>query len=402
MTIKLDFQTVRNIKTPGRYTDALVKGLHIWVKPNLNKYWIFRYTHKGKQHNISLGSFPTLTIAEARIKAQQARDELTEGKNPLAAKNAAKALRNENEVTKILFKDFAASCIQTKRSEWSNQKHGDQWVFTLEEYAYPIIGEKALDEITMEDILAILEPIWTTKTETASRLRGRLEWILAAATTRKLRTGINPALWRGFLQTILPAPNKIKKVEHHKALPYRKVAALIADLRGMATIGALALEFTILNASRTSEVIGGLQNEINGDVWIIPSSRMKAKKEHRVPLCRRSLEILEIARAMDPNSKYLFSKNGKKLSNMAMPMMLRRAKVDATVHGFRSTFRDWVSEETSHSSEVAEMALAHTIANTVERSYRRKDLLEKRRLLLNDWESYCNNVYENVIELKAA
>ncbi len=402
MTIKLDYQTVKNIKTPGRYTDALVKGLHVWVKPNLSKYWIFRYTHMGKQQNISLGAFPTLTIAEARIKAQQARDELNEGKNPLAAKTAAKAQRNAQEAKKILFKDFAASCIQTKRSEWSNQKHGDQWVFTLEEYAYPIIGNKALDEITMEDILEILEPIWTTKTETASRLRGRLEWILASATTRKLRTGINPALWRGFLQTILPAPNKIKKVEHHKALPYRQVAALIADLREMATIAALALEFTILNASRTGEVIGGLQSELHDDVWIIPGSRMKAKKEHRVPLCKRSLEILEIARVMDPNSKYLFSKNGKKLSNMAMSMTVRRAKVDATVHGFRSTFRDWVSEETTHSSEVAEMALAHTITNTVERSYRRKDLLEKRRLLLNDWEDYCNKVHENVIELKAA
>ncbi len=402
MTIKLDYQTVKNIKTPGRYTDALVKGLHVWVKPNLSKYWIFRYTHMGKQQNISLGAFPTLTIAEARIKAQQARDELNEGKNPLAAKTAAKAQRNAQEAKKILFKDFAASCIQTKRSEWSNQKHGDQWVFTLEEYAYPIIGNKALDEITMEDILEILEPIWTTKTETASRLRGRLEWILASATTRKLRTGINPALWRGFLQTILPAPNKIKKVEHHKALPYRQVAALIADLREMATIAAFALEFTILNASRTGEVIGGLQSELHDDVWIIPGSRMKAKKEHRVPLCKRSLEILEIARVMDPNSKYLFSKNGKKLSNMAMSMTVRRAKVDATVHGFRSTFRDWVSEETTHSSEVAEMALAHTITNTVERSYRRKDLLEKRRLLLNDWEEYCNKVHENVIELKAA
>ncbi len=402
MTIKLDYQTVKNIKTPGRYTDVLVKGLHVWVKPNLSKYWIFRYTHMGKQQNISLGAFPTLTIAEARIKAQQARDELNEGKNPLAAKTAAKAQRNAQEAKKILFKDFAASCIQTKRSEWSNQKHGDQWVFTLEEYAYPIIGNKALDEITMEDILEILEPIWTTKTETASRLRGRLEWILASATTRKLRTGINPALWRGFLQTILPAPNKIKKVEHHKALPYRQVAALIADLREMATIAAFALEFTILNASRTGEVIGGLQSELHDDVWIIPGSRMKAKKEHRVPLCKRSLEILEIARVMDPNSKYLFSKNGKKLSNMAMSMTVRRAKVDATVHGFRSTFRDWVSEETTHSSEVAEMALAHTITNTVERSYRRKDLLEKRRLLLNDWEDYCNKVHENVIELKAA
>lgn len=402
MTIKLDFQTVKNIKQPGRYTDALVKGLHVWVKPNLTKYWIFRYTFKGKQHNISLGSFPALSIAEARIKAQLARDEISKGTNPVAAKNAAKAQIEMQEAKKITFKDFATTCIQTKRAEWSNQKHGDQWVYTLEEYAYPVIGNKAVDEITMEDILEILEPIWATKTETASRLRGRLEWILASATTRKLRSGINPALWRGFLQTILPAPNKIKKVEHHKALPYRQVAALIADLREMVTIGALALEFTILNASRTGEVIDGLQSELNGDVWIIPGRRMKAKKEHRVPLCTRSLEILEIARAMDPNSQYLFSKNGKKLSNMAMPMMLRRAKVDATVHGFRSTFRDWVSEETTHSSEVAEMALAHVISNKVEASYRRKDLLDKRRLLLNEWQEYCNSNIGNVIELKAA
>lgn len=402
MTIKLDFQTVKNIKKPGRYTDALVKGLHVWVKPNLTRYWIFRYTYKGKQHNICLGSFPALPIAEARIRAQVARDSLGEGTNPVTTKSAAKAQKEAQEAKKITFRDFAASCIQTKRAEWSNQKHGDQWVYTLEEYAYPVIGDKALDEITMEDILEILEPIWVAKTETASRLRGRLEWILASATTRKLRSGINPALWRGYLQTILPAPNKIKKVAHHKALPYRQVASLISELREMATISALALEFTILNASRTGEVIGGLQSEIDEDIWIIPGTRMKAGKEHRVPLSKRSLEILEIARVMDPNSKFLFSKNGKKLSNMAMPMMLRRAKVDATVHGFRSTFRDWISEETTHSSEAAEMALAHVISNKVEASYRRKDLLDKRRLLLNEWEDYCNTAYGNVVELKAA
>jgi len=402
MTIKLDYQTVKNIKTPGRYTDALVKGLHVWVKPNLNKYWIFRYTHKGKQHNISLGSFPNLTIAEARIKAQKARDELDNGMNPVTAKNASKASKKAPKIEKIRFKEFAHSCIQTKRAEWTNQKHGDQWEYTLEEFAYPVIGDKHLDEITMEDILEILTPIWTTKTETASRLRGRLEWILASATTRKLRSGINPALWRGFLQTILPAPNKIKKVEHHKALPYRQVPDLMAELREMGTMGALALEFTILNASRTGEVIGGLRNEIHDGIWIIPGNRMKAKKEHRVPLCTRSLEILAIAKAKDEDSHYLFSRNGKKLSNMAMPMALRKFDIEATVHGFRSSFRDWVSEETNHPSEVAEMALAHTITNTVERAYRRKDLLEKRRLLLNDWENYCNTISKNVLELKAA
>jgi integrase len=399
MTTKLDFQTVKNLKVPGRYTDALIKGLHIWVKPNGNKYWIFRYTHKSKQQNISLGSFPTTSISDARIKAQQAREELDKGVDLVATKNASKSPKIAPKTDKVLFKEFAASCVQTKRAEWTNQKHGDQWEYTLKEFAYPVIGNKPIDEITMEDILQILEPIWTTKTETASRLRGRLEWILASATTRKLRTGINPALWRGYLQTILPTPNKIKKVKHHKALPYRSVPNLIADLREMDTMGALALEFLILNASRTGEVIGGLRSEIHDDIWIIPANRMKAKKEHRVPLCSRSLEILEITRVMDEGSKYLFSKNGKKLTNMAMPMMLRRAKIDATVHGFRSSFRDWVSEETNHPSEVAEMALAHVIGNKVEAAYRRKDLLEKRRLLLNDWEEYCDTHFNNILKL---
>jgi len=402
MTMVLDFQTVKNLKKPGRYTDGLIKGLHIWVKGNQNKYWTFRYTHQGKQHNIGLGAFPSTSIADARIKAQQARDQLNAGTNPAYTKNASKALKKISEIEKVRFKEFAYSCIETKRAEWSNQKHGDQWVYTIEEFAFPVIGHKYLDEITMEDILEILTPIWIKKTETASRLRGRLEWILASATTRKLRSGVNPALWRGFLQTILPAPNKIKQVKHHNALPYRQVPELISLLREMDSIGALALEFTILNASRTGEVIGGLRSEVQGDIWVIPANRMKAKREHRVPLCQRSLEILAIAKAKDENSEFLFSRNGKKLTNMAMTMALRKFDLKATVHGFRSSFRDWTAEETNYPSEVAEMALAHTISNTVERAYRRKDLLEKRRLLLNDWEAYCNTVNQNVLELKAA
>jgi len=403
MTIKLDYQTVKNLKSAGRYTDALIKGLHVWVKPNGKKYWIFRYNFNNKQHNISLGSFPALSISEARIKAQQYRDQIDNNINPLDIKNKAKDQLKQAQSKKLTFREFAAECITTKRAEWTNQKHGDQWEYSLDEFAYPVIGEKHLDDIDTEDVLMILTPIWTTKTETASRLRGRIEWVLAAATTRKLRTGVNPALWRGHLQTILPAPNKVKKVVHHKALPYRQVPSLMATLREMITMSSLALEFTILNASRTGEVIDGLRAEVIGDIWTIPASRMKARKEHRVPLCQRSLDILAIAKAMDGESKYLFSVKGKKLTNMAMPMMLRRAKVDATVHGFRSSFRDWVSEETSHPSEVAEMALAHAIGNKVEAAYRRKDLLEKRRLLLNDWEMYCSTIpNSNLITLKAA
>lgn len=390
MAIKLDIKTVTNLKDPGRYTDALVKGLHIWVKPNLRKYWIFRFSHAGKQHNISLGTFPALGIADARLKAQSERERLESGINPAEQRKLAR-IPNANAVKliKTCFRDFALNFVESRRAEWTNQKHGDQWVYTLEEFAFPVIGDKALDEIETEDILAILEPIWVTKTETAARLRGRLELILAAATTRKLRSGMNPALWRSHLDTILSAPNKLKKVGHHKALPYEQLPDFIAQLRDIDKIGAVALEFLILNASRTGEVSGGLREEINGDIWTIPASRMKAKKEHRVPLCERSLELVDIAKGMDLGSKYLFSRNGKPLTNMAMPMMLRRLSIDATVHGFRSSFRDWVSEETEFSPEIAEMALAHTIQNKVERAYRRKDLLERRRVLMNAWESYC-------------
>jgi integrase len=403
MSTNLSFKYVESLKVQGRYTDALVTGLHLWVKPNLKKYWIFRYSQGGKQQNVSLGPYPKVSIAEARLKAQELRNQVNSGMNPLAERHKQKIQLLGLQTQKVVFSEFAKECIKTKRAEWTNQKHGDQWEYTLKEFAYPIIGNKYLDEISTEDILGILSPIWVSKTETASRLRGRLEWILASATTRKLRTGTNPALWRGHLQTILPAPNKVKKVNHHKALPYRQVPSLISTLAGMATVGALALEFTILNASRTGEVIGGLRSEVHGDIWFIPPSRMKAKKEHRVPLSARSMEILAIARAMDTDSEYLFSVNGKSLSNMAMPMALRRADVDATVHGFRSSFRDWVSEETNHPSEVAEMALAHAIGNKVEAAYRRKDLLEKRRILMNDWQRYCSqDQVNNIIELKVA
>lgn len=390
MTIKLDIKTVTNLKIPGRYTDALVKGLHIWVKPNNRKYWIFRFSHQGKQHNISLGSFPMLGIADARLKAQIERDRLDGGVNPIQQRRLALNAKVAQKEEKVIFRDFALNFVEAKRAEWTNQKHGDQWIYTLEEFAFPIIGNMPIEDIETQDILDILEPIWITKTETAARLRGRLELILSAATTRKLRSGMNPAIWRGHLQTILSAPSRIKRVQHHKALPHIELPAFIARLRQIDRMGALALEFLILNASRTGEVIGGLRSEVTRNIWTIPGSRMKAKKEHRVPLCERAIELISVAKEMDPDSIYLFSRNGKPLTNMAMPMILRRLSVDATVHGFRSTFRDWVSEGTDYSSEVAEMALAHSIGNKVEAAYRRSDLLERRRELMHDWSRYCS------------
>lgn len=392
MATNLDFQTVKNIKKVGRYTDALVKGLHLWVKSSQRKYWIFRYTLGGKQQNISLGAFPAVSIANARLKAQQARELVLNGVNPLEEKKLQQEELATQATRSITFAQFALATIETKKVEWSNKKHAAQWEYSLREYAFPIIGAKQLDAIDMEDILKILTPIWQTKTETATRLRGRLEWILAAATTRKLRTGMNPALWRGLLQTILPAPGRFQKIKHHAALPYKDLPSFIKVLRELDGIAALALEFLILNGSRSSEVTDALRTEVTDAVWLIPAERMKARIEHKIPLCKRSLEILAIARSMDVNSQYLFSKNGKKLTNMAMPMVLRRSRLDVTVHGFRSTFRDWVSEETDHPSEVAEKALAHTIRNKVEAAYRRGDLFERRKKLMLDWEHFCGSL----------
>lgn len=402
MKLKFDYQSIKNAKQTGRHTTN-EKGLQLLIKKGGYKYWVLRYTYGANRHDLMLGSFPEISVADARKKAQEARYQLSQGINPIADRKAKKAALIAQTSSAITFEKFALEVIECKRIEWTNEKHAAQWEATLREYAFPVIGRKRLDSIDMEDILAILQPIWSTKTETASRLRGRLEWILAAATTRKLRTGMNPALWRGLLQTILPAPKKFQKVNHHKALPYRSLPAFMGRLREMEGMAALALEFLILNANRTSEVTNALRTEITGDIWTIPANRMKARTEHRVPLCKRSLEIIIIAKALDEDSDYLFSRKGKKLSNMAMAMMLRRMDIDVTVHGFRSTFRDWVSEETMHSPEVAEMALAHTISNKVEAAYRRGDLFERRRALLADWEAFCQSkTYNNVVDLKAA
>jgi len=403
MTTNLDYRTALNLKKSGRYTDSYTKGLQLLIKPSGTKYWLLRFAFNGKRHELGIGPFPDLLPKDARLIAQEARTEIAKGQNPLLSKTALKAQRIALEAKKITFREFALTCIEAKQSEWSSEKHAAQWSYSLEKFAFPVVGNKALDEIDTDDILKILTPIWTLKTETASRLRGRLEWVMAAATTRKLRTGMNPALWRGHLQTILPAPTKMHEVRHHPALPYRALPAFLARLRNMDGVAALALEFAILNASRTAEVLGGLRSEIGSEIWTISANRMKARKEHRVPLTNRSLEILSIARATDEDSLYLFSKNGKPLSNMAMPMLLRRLDSNITVHGFRSTFRDWVSEETRHTPEVAEMALAHTIKNKVEAAYRRKDLLERRRILMQDWLDFCNSEeFNNVTTLLAA
>lgn len=384
---------IRNIKTTGRYTDAATQGLNLQVKVNGGKYWAMRYLFQDRRYDLSLGSYPNVSLKEARVRATAARAQLNAGQRPEPSwkpQPPRKEQQRAPAATKVTFRQYAADCIAAKRAEWKNIKHAEQWSSTVNMYANPVIGNKPIDAVDMDDILKILVPVWQTKTVTATRLRGRLEWILASATTRGLRTGVNPATWKGLLETVLAKPGKIANEQHHPALDYRLVHGFIRQLQDVDGVAALALEFLVLNANRTGEVIGGRREEVaENALWTIPGARMKVGKEHRVPLGQRSLELLQIAKSLDTGSDYLFSRNGKPLSNMAMSMLLRRLGYSVTVHGFRSTFRDWVAEETGHSPEVAEKALAHSIANKVESAYRRGDLLEPRRRLMADWEAYC-------------
>lgn len=373
---------------PGRLYDT-TRGLHLWVKSPKSKYWIFRTAVNGKRTDLSLGPFPSVGVADARKRAQELSDKVRAGEpiSPSASESAGLAqARLPN------FEEFAEHFVGTKSPEWRNLKHAEQWSSTLKTYAYPIIGKKELSAITTEDVLTILKPIWLTKTETATRLRGRLERVLAAATIKGFRSGVNPALWRSHLDCLLPMPRKLKKVKHHAALPYADMPEFMKDLHSRTGLAALALEFLILTGSRTGEVVNAKRNELQGDLWTIPGERMKSGREHRVPLPQRALTILGRAQEMDPSSEFVFSANGKPLSNMALLALLRRMSWGSiTAHGFRSTLRDWVSEETNHPSEVAEMALAHVIPNKAESAYRRGDLLAKRKKLLEDWEVYCMN-----------
>jgi integrase len=376
---------IRNLTKPGRYTDHKTAGLHLWVKTNGKRYWIFRYTLSGKRHGLGLGAYGEVSLRQAREKALEARNAILKRIDPIAERKQSKA---QKEVAPVMvFSDYALTHIETMRPKWRNTKHGDQWISTIRTYAFPFIGHMPMAEIDTEHILNILQPIWLEKPETASRLRGRIEKILTAAIVRKHRAAFNPAAWKGHLEALLPpSPHSDK---HHAALPYQDLPAFVALLRNMESLSALALEFCILNASRSGEVLKAKWAEISDDVWTIPGIRMKTGKVHQLPLSRRSIEILTIARSRDPRSDYVFSRQGKYMSNMAMLNLLKRLNPSVTVHGFRSSFRDWISEETDFSSELAEKQIAHTIANKSERAYRRGNLIEKRRVMMEHWSAYC-------------
>lgn len=381
-TKRLTARTVATLTKPGRHADG--GNLYLSISTNGGRRWIFLYRWGGRQSEMGLGSARDVSLARARELADGARAQLAEGLNPLEARKAEQAIP--------AFGDFADGLVEDIQSGFRNEKHRWQWKHTLEVYAASLRPIQ-IDAVTTEDVLAVLKPLWQTKQETASRLRGRIERVLDAAKAKGLRTGENPALWRGHLDNLLPRRQKLQR-GHHPALPYGDVPALVAELRQREAVAALALEFTILTAARTGEVLGATWAEIDrkDKVWTVPAARMKAGKEHRVPLTTRALEILDAVEKVRLDGDLVFPgpRRGKPFSNMAMSMLLkvRMKRPDITVHGFRSSFRDWAGECTSFPREVAEAALAHIVGDEVERAYRRGDALEKRRKLMEAWGKF--------------
>ncbi len=389
---KLTVVGLRALVKPGRYGDG--KGLHLHVRDAGRRAWVLRYMRDGKTRDMGLGPYPDVSLAEARDKAEEARRLIRAGADPLQQREEATLARKAAAAQAITFQDVAGRYVAAHEGTWRNAKHRWQWGATLEAHAFPVIGALSVAAMDTGAVMRVLEPIWREKPETASRLRGRLELVLDYAAARGWRTGENPARWRGHLANLLPKPGKLRAVEHHAALPWGEVGAFMAELREQTGTAARCLELVILTAARTGEAIGArwVELDLMAGMWTVPRERMKVGAEHRVPLSRATLAVLEAQRAGAGEGEYVFpgARAGRPLSNMAMAMLLRRMRGDGiTVHGFRSAFRDWTAESTAYPREVAEAALAHTLRDKVEAAYRRGDLFEKRRRLMEEWATFC-------------
>jgi integrase len=383
---------VGRLATPGMHAVGGVSGLYLQVLDSGARSWVLRATIAGKRRDMGLGGFPDVPLAMARDKAREARLQIDRGIDPIEARREAKSAQRATSEAARTFKQCAVSYIEAKEAEWRNPKHRQQWANTLEQYAYPVIGDMLVRDVDLPHVLKILEPIWRTKTETAKRLRGRLEVILDWARVRRYRTGENPARWRGHLETLLASPGKVAKVEHHEAVSIDELPAFLQVLREKPGLGSRALEFLILTAARSGEVRGARWSEINLEAgeWRVPPERMKAGKEHRVPLSAPAVKLLQALPRVEGNDLVFPSaRSGRPLSDMTLTKVMRDMDLEAVPHGFRSTFRDWASERTNYPREVAEMALAHAIGDKVEAAYRRGELLEKRRRMMADWARYC-------------
>lgn len=384
---------------PGMHSDG--NSLYLYVKDSGAKSWILRYQIKGKRREMGLGSLDAVDPPTARLKAVELKQLLTKGIDPLEQR------RKDAEQTRrdvVTFADVAADYIASHRTGWKNAKHAAQWQTTLEQYALPVIGNKSTADVTTEDVLTILKPIWNTKTETASRVRNRVELVLSYAKAKGFRAGENPAAWRGHLDALLPKPSKVKTVRHHPALPFERVGEFLQALRTVPGSGARSLEMAVLTATRSGEVrLARWANiDLEARVWTIPAASMKAEREHRVPLSDAVVALLESLPRFEGND-LLFpgERTGKAISDMTLTQTIRRMDASTpegykdragqviTAHGFRSTFRDWAGETTEHAREVVEHALAHRLPDKAEAAYARGTLFDKRRRLMDEWAAWC-------------
>lgn len=390
-TGKLSAVAVAQTKKRGYYSDG--GGLFLQVGPTGAKSWVFRFRRAGRLREMGLGPLHTVSLAEAREKALNCRKARLDGRDPIEARRAERMAAQTDAAKAMTFKECAEAYVTSHRAGWRNPKHAAQWGATLETYVYPQFGPLPVTAVDTGLVLKAIEPIWAIKPETAGRVRGRIEAILDWAKARGYRDGENPARWRGHLENLLPKRSKVRRVEHHAALPYQESGAFMVELRAQEGVAARALEFAILTAARTGEVIGAKWDEISiaDRLWTIPADRMKGGREHRLPLSEPAMAVVEQMAGIR-QSEFVFpgGQAGRPLSNMALLMTLRRmGRGDLTAHGFRSTFRDWAAERTNFPSEVAEMALAHAVGDKVEAAYRRGDLFEKRRQLAQAWALFC-------------
>ena len=385
---------VNRLETPGLHAVGGVAGLALQVSPNGARSWVLRAMVGGKRREMGLGGFPDVTLAGAKEAARAARALIDQGIDPVAERQAKRSALAAAVASTMTFNEASMRYIAAHEAGWKSAKHADQWRNTLETYAFPVIGKIAVSDIETSHVMRVLEPMWLTKTETASRVRGRIESVLDWATVRGFRKGDNPARWRGHIEHLLAARSDVQKTQHHSAMDYREVGAFMAQLRQQEGMGARALEFAILCASRSGEVRGAEWSEIDltAGVWTIPANRMKAEREHRVPLTDDALTLLKsLPRSDDTNLVFPSAKN-KPLSDMTLTSVLRRMSVPVTAHGFRSSFRDWAGETTAYPREVIEHALAHQLKDKAEAAYARGSLFDKRRRLMADWAKFCRTV----------
>jgi integrase len=385
---------IERITTPGRHAVGGPAGLLLVVKPTGARSWMLRTKVGVKRRSIGLGGYPDVSLSEARRKAKDLKEKIESGIDPVEEKRKDRDALIKEQTRYMTFEEAARRCHRKKAAELKNDKHIRDWISSIERHVIPTIGDISVSEIGLPEVLAVLKPIWTEKTETASRIRQRIEQILNWATVSGYRTGENPARWAGNISEILPKPSKVFKRVHFKALPYEQMGSFMVELRKRPAMTARALEWIILTACRSAEARGATWDEIDlkQRIWTIPADRMKMDREHRVPLCDDAVKLLKNLPRFE-GSNYLFTAaRGGMLSDMSISMLCRRMKVDAVPHGFRSTFKDWAIETTSFPDLVSEMCLAHKVGSAVREAYARGDLLEKRRKLIDAWAEYINKV----------